>query len=101
MADIPRFEVASVKPSRPVAGQGVVFGMVSDPSRFRGSFVTLADLVGKAYPSGLASRPDYGIPARQRLRAVFSSASTGPQRATSVNPSLDLVELPSATQIQQ
>ena len=49
MADIPRFEVASVKPSRPVAGKGVVFGMVSDPSRFRGSFVTLADLVGKAY----------------------------------------------------
>ena len=49
MADVPRFEVASVKPSRPVAGQGVLSGMVSDPSRFRGSFVTLADLVGKAY----------------------------------------------------
>lgn len=49
MADIPRFEVASVKPSRPVAGQGVFFGMVSDASRFRGSFVTLADLVGKAF----------------------------------------------------
>jgi uncharacterized protein (TIGR03435 family) len=29
--------------------KGVVFGMVSDPSRFRGSFVTLADLVAKAY----------------------------------------------------
>ncbi len=48
-ADIPSFEVASVKPARPVAGQGVVFGMNSDPSRFRASFVTLVDLVGKAY----------------------------------------------------
>jgi uncharacterized protein (TIGR03435 family) len=49
MADLPRFEVASVKPSRPIAGQGVFFGVVSDPGRFRGSFVTLTDFVGKAY----------------------------------------------------
>ncbi len=49
IADLPRFEVASVKPSRPVAGQGVYFGMMSDPGSFRGSFVTLTDLVGKAY----------------------------------------------------
>jgi len=54
MADIARFEVASVKPSRPIAGQPVFFGMESDPGRFRGSLVTLADLVGKAYGMDVA-----------------------------------------------
>jgi uncharacterized protein (TIGR03435 family) len=45
----PSFEVASVKPSPPISAHGVLFGMIDDPGRFHGSYVTLTDLVAKAY----------------------------------------------------
>jgi uncharacterized protein (TIGR03435 family) len=46
----PSFEVASIKTAlAPSAGKPVLFGMKSDPNRFRGSYVTLQDLIAKAY----------------------------------------------------
>jgi uncharacterized protein (TIGR03435 family) len=46
----PSFEVASIKPALPpTAGKPVLFGIKSDPSRFRGSYVTLQDLIANAY----------------------------------------------------
>jgi len=47
----PSFEVASVKPSPPLP---VFFGMVDDPDRFKGSYVTLLDLMKRAYGVELA-----------------------------------------------
>jgi uncharacterized protein (TIGR03435 family) len=46
---LPSFEVASVKPSPPISAHGVFFGMIDDPDRFHGSYVTLLDLMTKAY----------------------------------------------------
>jgi uncharacterized protein (TIGR03435 family) len=43
------FEVASIKPSPPISAHGVFFGMIDDPDRFNGSYVTLTDLMAKAY----------------------------------------------------
>ncbi len=43
------FEVASIKPSPPMSSHGVVFGMIDDPDRFHGSYVTLLDLMTTAY----------------------------------------------------
>jgi uncharacterized protein (TIGR03435 family) len=45
----PSFEVASIKPSPPPDGKPILVGMVSDPNRFKGSFVTLPDLIARAY----------------------------------------------------
>jgi len=45
----PFFEVASIKPSPPLDGKPIRIGMVSDPSRFNGTFVTLTDLIARAY----------------------------------------------------
>ena len=45
----PSFEVASIKPSPPLSAKGVVFGMIDDPDRFNGSYVTLLDLMARAY----------------------------------------------------
>jgi hypothetical protein len=46
---LPSFEVASIKPSPPMSARGVFFGMSDDPDRFKGSYVTLTDLMAKAY----------------------------------------------------
>jgi uncharacterized protein (TIGR03435 family) len=46
---LPSFEVASIKPSPPISAHGVLFGMSDDPGRFKGSYVTLTDLLAKAY----------------------------------------------------
>jgi uncharacterized protein (TIGR03435 family) len=43
------FEVASIKPSPPISARGVFFGMIDDPDRFHGSYVTLLDLMTTAY----------------------------------------------------
>lgn len=48
-AALPSFEVASIKPSPPMSAHGVFFGMIDDPDRFHGSYVTLLDLMTKAY----------------------------------------------------
>jgi hypothetical protein len=45
----PSFEVASIQPAPPPAGKSVIFGMKSDPNRFTGSYITLQDLIAKAY----------------------------------------------------
>ena len=45
----PAFEVASVKPSPPIGAQGVFLGMVDDPGRFKASYMTVLDLMTRAY----------------------------------------------------
>jgi uncharacterized protein (TIGR03435 family) len=49
----PSFEVASIKPaSPPTAGHPVLFGMVDDPGRFKASYMSVRDLMAKAFGIG-------------------------------------------------
>jgi uncharacterized protein (TIGR03435 family) len=52
--DSPQFEAASIKAAPVPFGQRIRLGMRSDPQLFTGSFVSLLDLVGKAYDIDIA-----------------------------------------------